>query len=376
MADILILSSSYLEKDPRVLRQIRALKEEHKIYTCGLTRSGMDGITEYPILKVPAKTQPFFTRLRNAVKMFTKQYDKLTWSEDVLQSLKQNDYDVIIVNDPREMGLAVALKELQSAPLRIYFDLHEYFIDVDENPIINRVFADLTDKYYLEADVWTTVNEPIAELYEERYGKRPTVIKNAGSYVDISPKEVSTPIKLVHHGVANRSRRIEVMIEAMRKNTHCTLSLYLVGSDKKYIAELKERAKSMKNVSFNSPVEFSKIIPTLASYDVGVFALDPLIRNYYLALPNKIFEFIQARLAIIVTPNPAMAEIVEQYDNGMVSLDFSVEALSQTISSLTRNGIQRMKYQSHHAASIENETYGIQRTASIVNELLKELKTI
>ena len=55
-----------------------------------------------------------------------------------------------------------------------------------------------------------------------------------------------------------------------------------------------------------------EIVDTIAEYDIGLFILSPINFNYYHALPNKLFEFIQARLAIAVSPSPEMARIVHR----------------------------------------------------------------
>ncbi|HQY19749.1 MAG TPA: hypothetical protein PLX80_02760, partial [Ignavibacteria bacterium] len=46
---ILILSYSDLSKDPRVLRQINALKEKNSITACGYKPSDIDGIRFFSI---------------------------------------------------------------------------------------------------------------------------------------------------------------------------------------------------------------------------------------------------------------------------------------------------------------------------------------
>lgn len=368
---ILILSSSYLEKDPRILRQIKALIEDHELYTCGLSKSGIDGLSEeYPILFRPSKDQPFFTRMRNFLKMKLGKYDKLTWNVDVFNSLNCQAYDIIIVNDPREMPLAIELQKGLSHKAKIYFDLHEWFIELDDNESINKIFRTLINKYYNKADIWSTVNTELADLYAERFIDRPKVVTNAGKFWDLEPQAIiSEKIKLVHHGVLNPTRKLEEMIRLMDLlDNRFTLDLYLVGTDQDYLKKLKSKSNTSK-VRFLPPVKYNEIVPTLNKYDIGLFILQDDVTSYKYALPNKLFEFIQGRLAVAISPNISMKRLVEQYRVGIVGDDFSAESLAVKLNKLTTSDIVEMKTRSNFAAAKLNDKAGI----GVIKQLISSL---
>jgi len=368
---ILILSSSHLEKDPRILRQIEALKEDHQLYTCGLSASLKEGVyREYPILFRPSKNQSIVKRAKNYLRMKLSRYERLTWDESVFERLDTNTYDIIIANDPREMPLAIKLQESNSRHVKIYFDLHEWYDQVDQDEFVNKIFRSLTDKYFPLADITSTVNSEIADLYKKKYGKRPEVISNAGKYFDIQPKpSKDKTIRIVHHGVLNASRKLEEMIALMDMlDDRFALDLYLVGTDETYKAELEKLANSEK-VRFLPPVEFDEIVPTLSKYDIGLFILQEDVESYKYALPNKLFEFIQARLAVAISPNIAMKNVVEKYEFGIVGSDFSAQSLAEQMNSLTLSRINDMKTKSHFAATKLNEDEGIGMIKKIIAEL-------
>ncbi|MFM7850377.1 MAG: glycosyltransferase, partial [Flammeovirgaceae bacterium] len=58
---------------------------------------------------------------------------------------------------------------------------------------------------------------------------------------------------------------------------------------------------------------------------------------------NKLFDFIQARLAIAIGPTPEMAEIVNKYDIGVVAEDFTPQALAAKLKSITPERISQLK---------------------------------
>ena len=71
---------------------------------------------------------------------------------------------------------------------------------------------------------------------------------------------------------------------------------------------------------------------TINKYDMGVFLLPPINFNYENTLPNKLFDFIQARLGIAIGPTPEMAEIVNHYKIGLVSEHFTAASLASRLS--------------------------------------------
>ena len=69
-----------------------------------------------------------------------------------------------------------------------------------------------------------------------------------------------------------------------------------------------------------------------------------------MALPNKFFEFIQARLALAIWPSPEMARLVKAHDLGVVSEGFTIEAVARRLNALKTDDILRYKQNAQKAA--------------------------
>jgi hypothetical protein len=67
-------------------------------------------------------------------------------------------------------------------------------------------------------------------------------------------------------------------------------------------------------------------------------------------LPNKFFDFVQARLAIVFGPSPETTGLIRQHSLGVVTDDFSPAALAKAISTMTRADISTYKGNVHSAA--------------------------
>jgi hypothetical protein len=94
------------------------------------------------------------------------------------------------------------------------------------------------------------------------------------------------------------------------------LTFMLVPLDQVYYDYLVKIFRKFKHIHFIDTVTFSEIPQTLNEYDLGIFLLEP--KNFNYGLPNKLFEFIQVRLAITIGHSIEMAKIIKLYDLGVV----------------------------------------------------------
>nr|BFF10655.1 hypothetical protein GCM10025699_19580 [Microbacterium flavescens] len=74
------------------------------------------------------------------------------------------------------------------------------------------------------------------------------------------------------------------------------------------------------------------------------------------ALPNKIFDYVQARLGVVVGPSPEMADYVTRYGVGTVTDDFTAESLTRLVDGLDETSVAAYKRASQqHARELSSE---------------------
>lgn len=357
---VLILSFSPIDRDPRVLRQVHLLSAEYDVITCGYGPAP-DGVTGH--IRVPDALQQWRTRRFAlggllAARRFERLYfgaERTRFVQD--EVARRGGLDAIVANDALAAPVAASL----GAPF--HSDLHEYAPRQGEHRaqwrLLIRPLMDWACRRYVTRSAsQTTVAQGIAAEYSRVYGLAPTVVPNATSHrPDLSPTPVRTPIRLVHIGVAGRARRLEVMARAVaavnrRHPGRVTFDLILAAGERDYIRELTSYAEQpdVEGVRVLPPVEFTQIVPTLHRYDVGIFVCPPTTFNLAHALPNKFFEFIQARLAIIVGPSVEMAPLVDEHSLGVVTDDFDEHSVAAAIERLTTEDVERYKRAAHVAA--------------------------
>ncbi|MBI5740660.1 MAG: capsular biosynthesis protein [Nitrospirae bacterium] len=375
MKTILVISFTDLNSDPRVNRQIRFLREKFNVVAAGAADPGLPGVK---FIRLGMTPKGLAGKLKGAFNLLSRRFGSYYRTRNlVIEGMRQlsgTRADLIIANDIETLPLALNL----AGSAKVLFDAHEYAPREFEDRLIWKLFRqkyyDYLCKTYLKrADSMITVCEGIAGEYHRNYQVRPEVITNAAQYHELTPSQVDEEtIKMVHHGGAISSRKIELMIKMMDLlDERFRLDLILVPTDGRYYERLKALNRNNKKIRFMPPLPMREIISTINSYDVGLYLLPPNSFNNRFALPNKFFEFIQARLALAVAPSPEMARIVKKYDCGIVSESFAPEDLARELNKLTKGKIEYYKNQSHRAARELTQETNCVKFSNIASALLQ-----
>jgi len=358
MKTILILALSDLENDARVSRQIRFLAPHYRILAAGYSPHSEANVTFIPIQPSGRKSiaewlAAAFHRLTAA---YVADYWRRSWVQDLFNRLGKEKYDLILANDLCTLPLAVRLAEVQGC--KLLFDAHEYapreFDDSWWWRLVHgpRMTA-LCRTFLPRVDAMTTVCRSIQLAYHQLTGVQAQVVTNAPDYQDLPlrPHVEGSPIHLVHHGVTIPARKLENMIYMMDYlDGRFELHFLLKNTNPDYHARLEKLAQRVGRVHFLPPVPMRSLPAAINRFDMGIFLLEPTNFNYRLALPNKIFEFIQARLGLAVGPSPEMARLVKETGTGIVSADFRPRTLAACLNQLRSEDINRFKHQAQAAA--------------------------
>lgn len=227
--------------------------------------------------------------------------------------LGASSFDLIIIENLELLPLAFKIKK----DARILFDAREYYPKQNEesfwfNFVEKPRRIQLCRNYMARSDVVVTVSEGLREAFKEEFGISSVLYRSTPSYVDMPVRLTDKDhIKMVYHGAANRNRQLENLIEILGLlDSRFSLDFFLVGSPG-YQSELKKLASNDSRIRFMKPVIFDAIIPTISKYDIGFFYYESDGFNVMHCLPNKFFEYIQARVMVAIGPSPDMAQLVK-----------------------------------------------------------------
>jgi glycosyltransferase involved in cell wall biosynthesis len=373
---VLVIAASPLHNGPRMIREIDALKRFYEITAVGSTPPHDPRIAYVSTKEINSLIDRIIRKLYSVVTGGNVFRGRAYLSERALYHILDTiQPQYVIVHNPIFFPGVFGYKKRQ---FKVIYNAHEYHpLEFDEDKkwlnTWGRYYTDLYKEYLGKVDLLINVCESIAEKCEEEFGKKSLVIPNAATYCpDIKPAQSKDPgkVRIIHHGAALRGRKIESMIEAVQLlGIGYHLDLMLMTNDKAYFDELKRYVEKTDNVNLVNPVAFDKIVSFISQYDIGIYNLPPTNFNNRVALPNKFFEFIQARLCVVISPSVEMQRIVEQYKLGIVTEGFNAEAFYRAIKSISFKDIKNYKENANKAAfELSAEHYR--------DKLLEALKTI
>ncbi len=249
--------------------------------------------------------------------------------------------DLIVSIDLDTLAGCMAASRIRSS--RLLFDSHELFPEVPEiagKPFVKRVWQAVQDfcvPRLRASDVAVTVCQSIADVFRSRYGRRFLVVRNvplAGRADSASAREAgpSRPFTILYQGAVNVGRGVEEVIEALPSLPGCR---FVVVGDGDVMPEARRLAASLGltgRVDFVGRVPFSSLGPYMSGADLGVVFMKDLSLNQRFALPNRVFDFIQAGLPILANRLPEMSRIVEGEGVGLCVGQVSASAVAQAIS--------------------------------------------
>ena len=249
---VLIVSFSKLKSDPRVKRQINYLSKQYDVTALGWSDPEIDGVKYIDASFQLNKWYYLFTCGIVFLGLFSFYY-RLQQMIRVATKVKPDpNFDLIIANDIDSVPFALSLK---SSSTKLLFDAHEYAPREHDDSLLWRLLFKryktfLIRKFASKADTMLTVCDGIAAEYNQNFNLSPLVITNAADFRDFEiPKKTSSKIRLIHHGLALPTRKIENMIYMMDEvDERFELDLMLVESKSKYYEFLKELVSQRTNV--------------------------------------------------------------------------------------------------------------------------------
>lgn len=347
---LLIISFSNISADARVLKQVALFSAQYDLYTCGYGPKAAGAVEHF---EIPESEQSWqYSRLA----LIFRQYRRAYWTNPAVSAAKAllvgSTFEGIFANEVDAVGLALSLNPSNG----VHADLHEYAPRQKEESPRWRWFVApfirwMCRRFITKAVSVTTVGEGIAQEYQREFGFTAAVVTNAAPYSSLAPTDVEYPLKLVHSGACLRGRGIvEILAAVERTTTDVQLDLYLTPNDPGYLKEIADLTVLSSRSRLNAPVPYIELAGTLNSSDVGVHVLPPINFNNAWALPNKFFDYVQARLGIVIGPSPEMARILEERKLGAVAESFTVESLVSVLDNLSKESVTEWKSAAHEVS--------------------------
>lgn len=273
--------------------------------------------------------------------------------------------DLIFSNDLDTLPAAFLAHKLKMRS-KIVYDSHELFTEAPEleGRFVKKIWERIEKMIFPKLEHIITVNDSIAEIFKSKYRKSIVVIRNVSEKFDWSElkskKELGIPedkeLIIVQGSGLNVDRGIEEAILAMQLIDNAIL---LIVGDGDVIPNAKELVKTHQletKVLFIGKRPYKDLMQFTRYASIGLALDKPKSLNYRFALPNKLFDYIQANTAVICSNLIEIQKIVEKYDIGVSVNEISPESIANSINELLSNKekLNQLKENCKIAAEIEN----------------------
>lgn len=355
---ILCISFSDITADSRVLRQLDVLAEFGHVTTLSYGNKPTVAAEHLEIPRaLPSLPQTPVGVFKLAARLYRSVALEAPAIKAALAAISGLTFDIVVANEARALPLAF---EVGGSP-KIWCDLHEWAPEERTHALSWRVLVSpfmrwVCAEYLPRVDASTTINDSIAAMYTREFDVTPSIVRNAIAYRrDLSPSG-SDPeaVRLVHSGGAVPGRNIEAIIEAVELlGDGYTLDLYLIPSREgnSYWRNLRRQIDASPRTTLHAPVSPEALPDALNSYDLGVFILPPLTPNHRHMLPNKFFDFVQARLGLVFGPSVETDRLIAEFELGVVTDGYTAESIADAIRRLRPEDIAMFKKRADGAAA-------------------------
>lgn len=246
------------------------------------------------------------------------------------QAIAETPAAVYVANDLPMLPVALAAAERHGG--RVLFDSHELYPEQEFSAFESRMWREVEDRYIERADAVVTVNESIAaELFDRHAIERPRVVENCDAWRVAAEAGTRRPLRqalgvaddaplLLYQGGLSPGRNLETLVRAipLLRNRAATLAILGDGPVRAGLERIAAGAGVSGRVRLHPAVPQDALPAMTASADVGVIPYQANCLNTFYCTPNKLYEYIMARLPIVATDLPELRRVVAGHEIGAV----------------------------------------------------------
>lgn len=252
-------------------------------------------------------------------------------------------------HDLDTLPAGMILSRLKGVPL--LYDAHELFCDQFSRASrqFRAVLFGLEHGLIRFAHAVVTVNHSIAEQLSAWHGvPSPAVVMNC-PMAEQTGKTAASQLRLpyrerarvIYQGIFVQDRGLEQVILSARWYKSADLYLRGYGPLEPALRALIKAEGLEDRVHVLPPAESSQLVQSLEGFDIGVVPYRATTLNNRLCLPNKVFEYLHAGLALAVSALPELERVVKDTAAGEVFDPEEPRDIARAINSLTDN-IERL----------------------------------
>jgi glycosyltransferase involved in cell wall biosynthesis len=251
--------------------------------------------------------------------------------------------------------------------ITLVYDSHEFFTELPElvgRPTVRHVWSWFEQTLLPRIRHGYTVCQSISDAYHEKYGIRLAVVRNlpVASTREAFEPDTGGPQRdlIIYQGAVNMGRGLESMIHAMVYLGKYRFQIFGDGTLSRDLVRLRDSLSLGARVEFMGRIPFEELRRHTRQAALGISLEEDIGLNYHYALPNKLFDYIQAQIPVLVSDLPEMSRIVSEYEIGQVLKNREPRQLARQIEEMIVSEKLREKWRGNlskaaHELSWEKE---------------------
>lgn len=269
---------------------------------------------------------------------------------------------------------------------KLIYDSHEIYEEQSGFGRMTGWVFRLIQKYYSpKVSAFITINDSIGEFLQVRYPAlpRPVIIRNAtmplrgelfydGRLHRAAGLKPDRKILLYQGGFAPR-RGLEILVNSsvLLPEDWCLVMMgwgSLEGALRRITGQIDEKGN---RVRFVPAAPHDELVNWTAGGTLGIIPYQKVGLNNWYCSPNKLWEYANAGVPVLVSPFPEMVKTVEHHAIGwLLDADLTQRNIAAKVISLTDDDLRRAKAATRRFVASDNWTVYEKRLVDLYNALV------
>jgi len=258
---------------------------------------------------------------------------------------------------------------------KLIYDIHDLFTKMNlYSNTYSRIFEFIESALSRKADVVLTVNKSLSNYLYKKYRIRAKVIMNCYNICASKSGKIQSTNKekvIVYVGVLSSERSLNKLIDSAKYLRNAKVIIIGDGPLKTYLERQVIKLGLVDKVSLFPAVATNNLVKSIMGADIGVFFCGDY-NNFSLvhSLPNKIFAYLSAGVALFVSDIPEIRRLVNREKCGIIINTLDPILIAEALNGISRTQVSEFKKNAKRAARLR---YNWSTEGKLIKEIHREL---